>query len=380
LADLSLKSERECLQVRADPYFQRLSRGAFLGFRRGPNTWLVRYRGRDGKQQYLRLGEGLEYDEAKRKAQEWLAQPSGPGVRVVKRTTVRAALEAYLSNLCHHGRQDAAHAAQTRFRQVAFNDVIAEAELEQAKTQDFLQWRDRLLPGRKPRSVNRHVRSVVAGLNAAHRLGHVGNPSAWRLTPLADDVEGDGETAVFIDAAHRKSLIAAASSHAGLFLRGLELTGARPLELATATAGDFDGTKLRLAHRMGKPPKLRVRYVTLSPEGVKFFEERTHDRLPGAALLTEDGVTPWRRHMWCRCMRAAIAAHNKEARSNARIPTGASAYSFRHARIRELLQLHAVDPLTVAAQMGTSVAMIEKAYLRFIPSALVEKLSTLKEA
>ncbi len=55
-------------------------------------------------------------------------------------------------------------------------------------------------------------------------------------------------------------------------------------------------------------------------------------------------------------------------------------YAFRHARISELLQIHGVDPLTVAAQTGTSLAMIEKAYLRFIPSAMREKLAGVKEA
>jgi hypothetical protein len=37
-----------------------------------------------------------------------------------------------------------------------------------------------------------------------------------------------------------------------------------------------------------------------------------------------------------------------------------------------------VDPLTVAHQTGTSLAMIEKAYMRFIPEALQEKLAGLK--
>jgi hypothetical protein len=77
-------------------------------------------------------------------------------------------------------------------------------------------------------------------------------------------------------------------------------------------------------------------------------------------------------------MRAAIAKHNEGAAAKRRISTAASAYSFRHARISELLQLYGVDPLTVAAQTGTSLAMIEKAYLRFIPSALQEKLAALK--
>lgn len=59
------------------------------------------------------------------------------------------------------------------------------------------------------------------------------------------------------------------------------------------------------------------------------------------------------------------------------IPDGASAYSFRHARISELLQIHSVDPLTVAHQTGTSIAMIERPYMRFIPAALLERLAAL---
>ena len=43
-----------------------------------------------------------------------------------------------------------------------------------------------------------------------------------------------------------------------------------------------------------------------------------------------------------------------------------------------LLQIYGVDPLTVAAQTGTSIAMNEKPYLRFIPSAMQEKLAALK--
>ena len=70
----------------------------------------------------------------------------------------------------------------------------------------------------------------------------------------------------------------------------------------------------------------------------------------------------------------------KKARGAKRVPPGASAYSFRHARISELLQMHGIDPLTVAQQTGTSLAMIEKAYFRFIASAMREKLAAIKDA
>ncbi|TLZ46125.1 MAG: hypothetical protein E6K32_02010 [Gammaproteobacteria bacterium] len=93
--DLSRKRDRERLKVRHDPYWQRLGKGAALGFRRGADTWLARFRGRDGRQQFQALGEALEYDEAKRRAEEWMGQLGRTAVRSVKRATVREALEAY---------------------------------------------------------------------------------------------------------------------------------------------------------------------------------------------------------------------------------------------------------------------------------------------
>lgn len=379
MADITRKSARAQLPERREPYWQRLGAGAYLGFRRGANTWIARYRGRDGKQQYRALDGAIEYDDAKKAAEQWLSQLAGSPVRVAKRDTVRAALETYLTDLRRHGRADAAIEAEGRFKLTVYEDPIAELSLESATQDDFLEWRDRLIPGRQPRSINRHVRAVVAGLNRGRQLGHVGNPDAWKLKPLSDDTEDEGETAVFLTAEQRKTLLESATQAAAEFLRGLELTGARPKELAAATATDFDGQSLRLAHRKGRPPKLRVRHVVLGPEGVEFFKAQSRRKLPGALLFTEDGEQQWRRHVWAREVRAAITKHNEKARGKNRLPVDASAYSFRHARISELLQIHGVDPLTVASQTGTSLAMIEKSYLRFIPSAMREKLASVKD-
>lgn len=380
MADLSRKRERERLPVRPDPYWQRLAEGAYLGFRRGPNTWLARFRGRDGRQQYQPLGAPLEFDDAKGKAEEWLAQIAGTSVRSVTRATVKAALDAYLTDLRRHGRTSAAKAAESMFATAISKDVLAGKALEMVTRDDFEEWRDRLTDGRLPRSINRYVRQVMAALNRALELGHVGNPVAWKLKPLQDDVEDDGETAVFLTPEQRKALIVAATPAAAAFFRGLDLTGARPSELAAATARDFDGESLRLRTRKGKSSKLRARHVVLSAEGVKFFSIQAADKLPAAPLFTEDGTTPWRRHEWAHEMREAAKAVNKEARGKARIPPGVGAYAFRHARISELLQIHGVDPLTVAQQTGTGLVMIERQYLKFIPHAMREKLAGVKEA
>lgn len=383
--DITRKKTRDRLTVRREPYWQRLNEGAYVGFRRGPNTWLARFRGRDGKQQYKPLGEGLEYDDAKKLAEEWLSQLSGSPVRAAKRSTVKAALETYIADLRRHKRDDTADESERRFKANVYEDAIASLDLESATKDDFLEWRDRLAKGKQPRSVNRRVRGVVAALNRAHELGHVGNPATWKLRALADDTEDEGDTAVFLDPGQRKALVEASGQYKlgdylPQFLRGLELTGARPNELARATAGDFDGHQIRLSHRKGRPAKLRPRYVVLDAAGVTFFTAQARSKLPGALLFTEDGETPWRNHTWGRGVRWSIDKANEELKGTARIPVDASAYSLRHSRISELLQIHEIDPLTVAAQTGTSVAMIERNYFKFIPSAMREKLAQVREA
>lgn len=382
--DLSRKRERDRLKPRPDCYWQRLAEGAYLGFRRGPDTWHARFRGRDGKQLYQPLGEALDYDDAKERAEAWLSQLGGSPVRSAKRDTVIAALESYAADLRRHGRPDAALKAEGEFKTAlgfdrktqCYADPLATLQLEDATKDDFADWRDRLLPGRLPRTVNRYVRALTAGLNRAHRLGYVGNPAAWRMEALSDGDEAD--TAVFLSPAQRKGLIDAASPKAAAFLRGLEFSGARPKELAEATVGDFDGQCVKLSHQKGRPPRLRSRYVVLDQDGLAFFKTHANEKMAAAKLFTTTDGRPWRRDQWALEVRSAIASHNRTAKSDERIPTEASAYSFRHARISELLQVYGVDPLTVAAQTGTSLRMIERTYFKFIRSAMLEKLATLK--
>jgi len=377
VADLSKRREREHLSRRRAPHYMRLAEGAYLGFRRGPDTWHARYRGRDGVQRYraLRDVQPQDYEGALQAAQGWFGQLGGAAVRCVRRGTVRQALEAYLADLQCQGRWAALNEAQNRFELIVFEDPIASLKLEYATRDDFDAWRDRVAIGRRPRTVNHYFRAVAAGLNRAIELGHVGFPAAWRLRPLLVEEE---ETRVFLGPTQRAAIIAAADVHTAAFLRGLEVTGARPKELAAVRRSDFDGQAVKLAHRKGSPLRPRVRYTVLGIEGVDFFSEQSRGKLPQALLFTADGLHPWRSQTWSSRTKEAIARANDKLRGRDRIPPKACVYSFRHARISELLQLHGVEAVTVAQQTGTSVEMIEKTYLKFIPSAFQEKLALLK--
>jgi integrase len=348
-----------------------------VGFRRGPDTWHARYRGRDGTQHYRALRDvpADDYDGALQAAQGWFRQLGGSAVRAIRRGTVREALEAYVADLRAQGRWRTVAEAQRRMTNLVFDDPIADLKLERATRDDFDAWRDRLITSRRVRTVNRYMRGVAAGLNRAIELGHVGNPAAWRLRPLCGEEEGEP---VFLAPAQRAAIIAAADSHTAEFLRGLELTGARPKELAATTKADFDGQVVKLRHYKGSPTARRVRCTVLGTDGVAFFTQISRGKLPYAPLFTADGMTPWRSQVWSSRIKKAIEQANETARAAEKIPAKAGAYSYRHARISELLQVHGVDPLTVAQRTGTSVEMIERSYLRFIPSALQLKLAALK--
>jgi integrase len=377
MANLSKARERARLALRRSPHYMRLAEGAYLGFRRGPETWHARYRARNGVQHYRALRDvpADDYDGALQAAQGWFRQLGGSAVRAIRRGTVREALEAYVADLRAQGRWRAVAEAERRMMNLIVDDPIADLKLERATRDDFDAWRDRLTAGRSVRTVNRYMRGVAAGFNRAIELGHVGNPAAWRLRPLCGEEEGEP---VFLAPAQRAAIIAAADPYTAAFLRGLEFTGARPKELAATTKADFDGQVVKLRHYKGSPTMRRVRCTVLGTDGVAFFTDASKGKLPYAPLFTADGMTPWRSQVWSSRIKRSIERANETARVAEKIPPKASAYSFRHARISELLQVHGVDPLTVAQQTGTSVEMIERSYLRFIPSALQLKLATLR--
>ncbi len=380
MTDLSTKTARKKLTERKEPYWQKMGKGEYLGFRSGPDTWHARFRNRSGKQTFKVLGGSPDYDDATKKARGFFAEEGSTATRNATRGTVRSALETYIKLLRQHGREATADNARDRFELIVWDDELSSLRLDDLTREDMREWRERLRKDRKNRSVNRHVRSVVAGLNKAHREGHIGNPDAWKIEPLADDKEEEADT-LFLTPTQRDSIVSASSTACRFFLRAIEFTGGRPGELAEATAGDLDGKEglLVLRHKKGRPAKLRSRTVYLSREGAVFFRKQASGRLPPAPLLLDPEDRHWGRHKWADEVQIAIAKHNATARGNKRIPNGASAYSFRHARISELLQVHGIDPLTVAQQTGTSIRMIEMYYFKFIAPALKEKLAAIDD-
>jgi hypothetical protein len=130
----------------------------------------------------------------------------------------------------------------------------------------------------------------------------------------------------------------------------------------------------------------------LPDEAILFFKEQTKCREASSPLFPTSAGGFWDRHAWAKTFRRVAEAVNKliaqpnvaiiDSRKDqlARIPDSASAYSFRHARISELLQIYKIDPITVARQTGTSLEMIEKFYFRFLPSTFRSQLQAIYQS
>jgi integrase len=388
MLDITTKAARSKLPERMEPYWYPLTKGAAVGYRaKATGSWIARHRDSAGKQHYQALGAFPDFSAAKRAAEAWITSRTSAVHRNPSRGTVRDALAAYIRNKRSTGRRASAWDAGKRFRLVVGRDnSFGKLKLEAVRREDVIDWRNRLRKkGRAPRSINRQVRAVTAALNwAVSEGGFSGNREAWRLRALED--ESEHASPIFLSADERARLIGAAPQALAAFLEGLSHLGARPSELARATVADFDarGATVTLWSRKGRNAKKRTRATELSTAGLEFFRVQVRGKTPKAPLIANDEGGHWTDQQWCAGIERTIAAINtaadKTKTPELRVRKGVSAYSFRHSRISELLQIYQVDPLTVCKNVGTSIQMLELHYFKFIKGSMRAKLDAVVKA
>lgn len=368
-------SARDKLKTRREPYWHRLTKGNFLGYRKmmiGPGgTWVVRsLDAATGKQQYHALGDfsdiadNMRFDAAQKAASEWLEHVGKGGAKT--EITVGEACRRYVQKQRDGGKETAAKDLEVRFKRWMHSDrKLSNTPLTKLTVGMVNDWRNKLVKGpaihqdktkatnraRAGSSINREMAVLKAALNLALRDGYATSDSPWKyqLIPIKD---ATGRRDCYLDTNQRRALIDAAPADLAAFLRALCLVPLRPGAVAALTAGSFD--KRLGVLTVGKDKAGRDRKISLPASTAAFFSAQAKDKLPGAPLTGREDGEHWNKDSWKYPFKDAVTAAN--------LPPAATAYALRHSTITDLIALHRLDTMTVAQLSGTSLTMIEKHY------------------
>lgn len=368
---LDSPTKRGKLTPRREPYWELLKKGSAIGFRKlesGDGTWIARWRDDENKQKYRALGNFDQYDDASKAARDWVEsceQGASPQV-----TTVKEACEAYVTGLKAEGRKDTAKDAEGRLKRLVYSDHIGKYPLDKLKTTHIQKWMNDQINDdeeaddedirRSKDGANRNLATLKAALNAALHNRLVATDAGWKTVKAFPKV-GARRKDAFLGREQRTALINACPDDLQLLVKAMLLTGARPGELATLNACDFD-KRLGCLTLNGKTGK---RIVAISTAAAAFFAEAGKDKIGAAPMLATSYGQRWNKDSWKKIFKEAAAAAN--------LSEAVVMYSLRHTAISEMI-LAGMDSFIVAKLAGTSVAMIETNYGHLKHSVVTAKL------
>lgn len=368
-------SARDALKPRHTPFWHRVRKGAYVGFRKTSATsggaWLARFRDDEtGKQQVHSLGRiehlppNERFDAAVREAETWFRHRDTGGTAEV--LTIGDACREYVMHLLASGRETTSKDADGRFKRWVYSNarfsntpllkltpkILSDWRLKLANTKAMPQDKAKeATRARSASSLNRDMTALRAALNHAKENGQVTTDQAWqsKLRPVEN---ADGRRDVYLDAVQRRKLIDAAPADLGALLHALSLVPLRPGAIAALTVKHFD--KRLSVVTIGKDKHGKDRKITLPPVTAAFFDSHCKGKLPGAPLFSRADGKAWDKDAWKGPIKEAVKVVG--------LPMATTAYALRHSAITDLIALHKLDTLTVAQLSGTSLQMIERHY------------------
>jgi integrase len=363
---------RKALEPRREPYWERLSKGVYVGYRvqsAGVGTWIARMRDDAGKQKYRALGTCTDFDSAAREANNWVAIVE-QGVEVFD-ATVADACNAYLGWIKLHRASTTAKLVESCFTRFVHGKSIGHLPLAKLQTRHVRTWLNDQVDidddddevRRSKATANRQLDCLKAALNMALRDRLVSTDAGWATVTRFENVSRRRERFLTID--ERSALLKHCDNDMRDLCTGLLLTGARPGELAKCDLQDFDP----VAGTLTVDGKTGRRTVALSSAAVAHFKKVSKDRIGKQPLLirelppmpdggeTVEGFKPpdprWNKENWKKRFNRAV--------KDAGLPADVVPYSLRHAAISEFVA-SGMDSYVVATITGTSVEMIQKHY------------------
>ena len=382
-------SDRSALTPRREPYWEQLTRGQHLGYRKSskqtPGTWIARYTTPSSYKvithplgDFGALPASQRRDAAVENARAWFKHINDGGTPESK--TVEDACTHYVEHLRRAKGEKAAEDARTRFQGYVLNDrKFAGTELSKLAPATIGDWRKRIeempkakgirgksraehlmttdalaLPTKRSAStINRDITPFRAALNLAHKDEWISRDSAWRnkLKPIPT---ADKKRELYLDIDQRRAIVNQADSAIKDFIQGLCILPLRPGALAELRVCDFDK---RLNQLQVNHDKTGSRRLTLPAETAEFIKRLAGDKIGNAYIFSSSDGKAWNKDKWKRPIREAVLA----ASADSNLPSNATAYTFRHSVITDLVH-QGLDLLSVAQLAGTSVRMIELHY------------------
>jgi integrase len=355
-------TKRNKLTPRREPYWQKITAGQYLGFRRTRTggAWVARVRV-EGQQRYqaLEVVDAWDnkdaYDNAHSKALEWFTTAATVEDHHYR---VKDAVADYVEHLRVNNSEASAKDAESRMDN-HLTDKLKDCQLTNLKTVQIKRWHQDLVrvsddeeDVRKSKDgANKLLTKLKAALNLAFNNGLVATDREWRRVKPFKDV--GGVRILFLTDKQVQRLLEHADGAFKNILEAAKLTGARYGELASVRVADLD-TKHGTLLLDGKTGE---RLCYLSDEALAWFKQQAKAKLPKALLLPKDDGTEWGKSHQARPMKAAVKA--------AKLPRDTVFYSLRHYHISKAL-LAGVPAQVVAENCGTSIRMIEKHYGKFM--------------
>lgn len=383
---LHSRTSRLRLSIRREPYWKSISAGCALGYRRGPGTWIAKYRGEDGQRHYSSIGAAddsldadghaaLSFTQAQEKARGFFKQKARETAGDFSPTdgpyTVADALRDYFAD-----RERRGHKSVRKDRYSADALIIPELGkigVDKLSRVRIEQWQDGFVNagawGREPTgpddirkrrsTCNRVLAILKAALNLAHRNGRAPIADAWQRVANYRSVAA-ARLRYLSDDESRRLINACDPDFRDLVTAAL-LTGCRYSELARLVVEDFHsdaGTIHIRTSKSGKP-----RHVVLTAEGANLFARLCLGRGAHELLLTQSNGQPWRASSYTKRLPAACKAARIEH---------ANFHSLRHTYASRLV-MRGVPLPVVAAQLGhSSINMVEKHYGHLAPSYVAQ--------
>ncbi len=370
MAKLSRVVDREKLKPRRDPYWEKISSGCFLGFRKmsasSSGSWSARfYDEHSNKQVYKTLGDFSElapserFDEAQSAAREWFKHLGKGGAS--EALTVKEVCERYVNRTTSERGEKAGVDVQQRFVRYVYDEKIAKIVIDKLRPTHLEEWRKTLretptMSGprkgkkRSDSALNRDMACLKAAFNLAYRDGLTTSDFAWRNQLMAVK-NADRRRRTYLDLEQRKTLISKCPSDLANLVEAMCLLPLRPGAFADLKVGSFDSRLSTL--NVGKDKSGHDRLISLPPRAANFFKNMCVNKLPTAHILTRANGKHWEKDYWKTPFKQAVA--------DADLPPATTLYALRHSAITDLIH-SGVDTLTVSQVSGTSIAMIEKHY------------------